>query len=171
MPQKKIFFNLSNIFLSIYRNFWKCPSFSGLQNHSFRERERMQIAHWTVLSSVPCLMKTILLVSVKMHHHFLEWVWNTGNWYTSFPCGPSGSYLWCDCSSGIGLLVQEAAALLMIILKFPPLGQCGPNRNKQQQLKTPTLCKNKHGYSMEKSLTWRRLTLCSSNLSCYLNKD
>ena len=29
----------------------------------------------------------------------------------------------------------------MIILKFPPLGQCGPNWNKQQQLKPNSLQK------------------------------
>lgn len=29
--------------------------------------------------------------------------------------------------SAYGYLVQEAVTLSMMILKFPPLGQCGPN--------------------------------------------
>lgn len=42
------------------------------------------------------------------------------------PLCPCGSCLQCNCSSGLGLLIQEAVALLMIMLKCPLPGWYGP---------------------------------------------
>lgn len=80
-----------------------------------------------VVSYVQSLMTTVWLESVKIHCNFLQLLENARSSHTGFPGGPHGSRLQCNCSSGLGLLVQEAIALLMIILKFPLPGQHRPN--------------------------------------------
>lgn len=64
-----------------------------------------------------------------------------------------------------------SCCLINDYLKISSTGAVWAKLKQTTTTKTPTLCKNKYSYSMEKSLIWRRLTLCSSNLSCYLNKD
>lgn len=130
MPQNFFFSILSNVSSKYSRNFWACPPLSGPQNHSFHEHERTQneLTVDCVTSYVPCLTT------------WSCWcLWRC----TSFS-GTTGKYrklpdwfpLWsmwvlCLVFSGLGLLVQEAVALLMIILKCSLPGQCGPNSNKQ----------------------------------------
>lgn len=126
---QNFFESYQKFFSKNLRNFGDYPSLSGPQNHSFHKHERMQneLIVNCIASYVQSLVTPVCLVSVKIHRNFLELLENARSSHAGFPGGPRGSCLQCNCSSGLGLLVQEAIALLMIILKFPLLGQLRPN--------------------------------------------
>lgn len=79
--------------------------------------------------SYVCPMSTdiVLLVSVQVARNLQGLLGNTRSSRPGFPCGPWDLVFGVICLSRRGLSVQEAVALLMILLKFPLLGRCGPN--------------------------------------------
>lgn len=72
-----------------------------------------------IVSCVQCLMTSVVVVSVKMHRNLLESLENTGSPILVSLVVHEGLVF-----SVTVQVVQEAVALLMIILKSPLLGQC-----------------------------------------------
>lgn len=101
---------------------FECSSLSGPQNHSFREHERVQNALMVVgtVSCIPCPMTCGVCEKAPQSSGISGKYWKP---HSAFPCGPWRSCLQCNCSSGPGLSVQEAVALLMIILRSPLVEQ------------------------------------------------
>lgn len=74
------------------------------------------------MSCLHCLT-SIVVMSMKMHCNLLESLENSGSPIVVSLVVHEGLVFSVTCSSGPGLLVQEAVALLVIILKSPLLGQ------------------------------------------------
>lgn len=102
---------------------------SGLQKHSFCVEESMQneLTVDCTVSDSQCSMKAALLVSVKMLYNFLELL----EIIRSPILVPLVLHMGLVLSVTVQVIYKSfcpgSCCLINDYLKFPPLGQCGPN--------------------------------------------